>query len=377
MDSVLQEAERLLLGQDYRAAVECIRSAQPTHNKDWQFERRRFLAWATLATGETREAYELFWSCAQHEGARAGILLLTVLAGQVDTAVENWSRHCEKLKEPPSTLPDARWHTPSVVRPALHILQSYPFKSRTSKYGSAKVYQALLHQTQGDAPGTFQALGEVTDFFAPARLLRDRWMDGLLCLPLPKRDGEEDAQDQDWQTGPAQGLANTTSQEVVQRAAQLLLYPDMDLLEKQCRVALNQGRLLDALEALRRLLFLDPQHTPSLEQRWRLFLKLQDYESAKQDLFYLTDLYEKGKQILRCRALAERTVELFPRDERALLKMCFLQARLGATNELAHYGRRLLQLCQSQGLLDRGASYRRWLLRQQLSLDDRTDFEVS
>lgn len=379
MDDILTEAECLLLEGDYHAAVTLIRSAPPCADKDWQFERRRFLAWATLSIGETREAYELFWSCAQHEGARAGILLLTVLAGQVETAVSNWSRHCEKLNSPPLELPDARWHAASVVRPALRILEEYPFQPRSAKLGAASLYQALLYQTQGDAPSSFRTLGMVSDYYPPARLLRDQWMDGLLCLPLPKNEETLESKSFEGSSPKASSssLSTVSPQDVVARAAYILLYPDVEVLEKQCHQALAQERYQDALEALRRLLFLDPQHKPSLEQRWRLFLTLQDPESAKQDMFYLMDLYEKEKMILACRKLAQKIVDLFPTDERALLKMCFLQARLGAAVELARYGRMLMALCQEQGLHDRAGSYRRWLLRQQLSLDDRADFEVS
>ena len=56
MDDVLREAERLFLQQDYGAAVACIRLAEPTEDKQWQSERRRFLAWALLAQGETKIA---------------------------------------------------------------------------------------------------------------------------------------------------------------------------------------------------------------------------------------------------------------------------------------------------------------------------------
>lgn len=378
MDKVLAEAERYLHQGDYQFAVSVIREAMPTENREWQLERRRFLAWATLAQGETREAYELFWSCAQHAGARAGILLLTVLAGQVETAVENWSRYCEKQKTPPVELPDARWHSPSVVRPALRILQDYPFLPDSRELGAASVYQALLHQTLGDLPSSFQTLGQVSHYFTPARLLRDQWMDGLLCLPLPKTGKQEAPPNSASRTaGHARTLADVDVGEVVARAAHILLYPDIEVLEKQCQQALASRRHQDALEALRRILFLDPQHTPSLEKRWRLFLLLQDPEQAKQDMYYLMDVYEKQKKIVACKAVAEEAVTLFPHDERALLKMCFLQARLGAPTQLARYGRKLLALCHSQGLTDRAGSYRRWLLRQQLSLDDRADFEAS
>ena len=328
MDSILLEAERLFLLEDYRSAVDCIRTAEPSENKEWQAERRRFLAWALLAQGETKIAYELFWSCAQHEGARAGILILTVLAGQVETAIGNWQRHCEKLTQPPLSLPDARWHAPSVVRPALMILESYPFKDRSAQLGAACVYQALLHQTQANTVQSHE-----------------------FSLRQPG--------------------------EVVARAAHILLYPDLETLQKQCAQALGEGRYLDALEIIRRMLFLDPQHTQGLETRWRLYLKLEDTEAAKDDLFYLMDLYEREKQIVACQKVANQAVELFPEDERALLKMCFLQARLGAPTHLAAYGRKLLLLCREQGLHERANSYRRWLLRQNLALDDRFEFEVS
>lgn len=376
MDSVLIEAERLFLQRDYEEAVVTISQAQPLEDWEGQSERTRLLAWSQLARGETAEAYELFWSCAHHPGARAGILLLTVLAGQVETAMGNWVRHCDRLTQPPSALPDAKWHSSRVVKPALQILERYPFRERSAQKGAGAIYQALLHQTQGDDPGTFRALAQVTDYYTPARLLRDQWMDELLCLPLPKKMRESG---EPWKDTSQKDtiFPGKEPEDAVAQAAQILLYPDIESLESMCDKALAEKRFLDALEALRRLLFLDPQHTSSLEKRWRLYLKLQDREAAKQDLFYLMDVYERDKQILACRKVAETAVATFPEDERALLKMCFLQARLGATTVLALYGKRLLELCHRQGHHDRGNGYRRWLLRQRLSLDDRTDFEAS
>ncbi|HIB64661.1 MAG TPA: hypothetical protein EYO33_06025 [Phycisphaerales bacterium] len=376
MDSVLTEAEYLLKMRDYQAAVDCIRAADPSQDREVQALRRRFLAWATLATGETTQAYELFWSCAHHEGARAGILLLTVLAGQVETAVTNWRRYCDKLPHPPLSLPDKEWHTPAVVRPALMILENYPFPERSTDKGAAAVYQALLHQTQGNASETFRTLGRVTDYYLPAQLLRDKWMDGLLCLPLPKNSPETAAESSRPQERSTTSLRGHRAEDVVAKAVQILLYPDIELLQGQCETALQEGRYLEALEALRRMLFLDPQHTPSLEKRWRLYLMLEEPDAAKADLFYLMDLYEREKQILACQRVAAQTLDLFPEDERALLKMCFLQARLDCPTELALYGRKLLALCRKNDLHERANSYRRWLLRQSLSLDDRTDFEV-
>ncbi|MCA9781680.1 MAG: hypothetical protein KC800_33410, partial [Candidatus Eremiobacteraeota bacterium] len=253
MDSVLREAERLFLQQDYQAAVECIRSAGPSEDKEWQSERRRFLAWALLAQGETKIAYELFWSCAHHEGARAGILLLTVLAGQVETAIGNWQKHCEKLTQPPLFLPDAAWHAPTVVKPALMILQRYPFEQRSQRFGAACLYQALLHHTQGNNPESFRELGKVTEFYTPARLLRDRWMDGLLCLPLPKST-ENTVGVEPLRSVSDPEFASRHPRDVVARAAHILLYPDLETLQKQCSRALEEGRYLDALEVLRRIL---------------------------------------------------------------------------------------------------------------------------
>jgi tetratricopeptide (TPR) repeat protein len=263
-----------------------------------------------------------------------------------------------------------------VVQPALAILQRYPFPERSSQKGAAAIYQALLHQTQGEASQTFQVLGQVTDYYAPARLLRDTWMDGLLCLPLPKTP-EQSEPIPATNTAPKGNLAQKSAQDIVQKAAHILLYPDIEILQSQCESALQQGRFTDALETLRRLLFLDPQHTPSLERRWRIYLKLEETEAAKDDLFFLMDVYEREKKIVACHKVAVKAVSLFPEDERALLKMCFLQARLGAPTRLANYGRQLLRLCRRRGLHDRENSYRRWLLRQGLALDDRVDFEVS
>ena len=60
MDSVLTEAEYLLKMRDYQAAVDCIRAADPSQDREVQALRRRFLAWATLATGETTQAFLVF-----------------------------------------------------------------------------------------------------------------------------------------------------------------------------------------------------------------------------------------------------------------------------------------------------------------------------
>lgn len=376
MDRALNEAEYLFRRHDYRSAVLYLKAAEPTKDREVQDRRRRFLAWALLSMGETKEAYELFWSCAHHEGARAGILLLTVLAGQVETAIRNWRRHCDKLAHPPLALPDAQWHSRAVVRPALSILENYPFQNGTPEQGSAAIYRALLHQTQNDPSSAFRTLGGVTDFYLPAQFLRDKWMDDLLCLPLPKKSTDK-TDIYTRETSPTGTLANRNAEEVVAKAIQILLYPDLDILQQQCEEALREARYTDALETLRRILFLDPEHTAALEKRWRLYLLLEEHEAAKADLFYLMDLYEREKKILACQRIASQTIEAFPEDERALLKMCFLQARLECPTELAFYGRKLLALCRRHGLHERGNSYRRWLLRQTLSLDDRSDFEVS
>lgn len=377
MDKILLKAEKAFFRGEYDRAVQIVRCAPITEHRPWQNERRRFLAWAMLACGETKTAYELFWSCAHDEGARAGILLLTALAGQVETAVLNWQRHLEKLKNPPLALPDEKWHSPAVTLPTIQILERYPFHRPSAEMGAASIYLALLYQTQHDPSGAFRTLGAVTDYYAPARLLRDQWMDGLLCLPLPKRCLSAESSESATCVPTSSLLSGRSHLEAVEKATQILLYPDVPSLQKMALRAVQENRLLDAQEALRRLLFLDPQHTQALEIRWRLYLRIGDRKGAKADLFYLMDLYEKEKQIVSCQKVAVQMLDIFPEDERALLKMCFLQARLGVPTQLARYGRLLLDVCVRKGLLERANSYRKWLLRQKLSLDDRLEFDVS
>lgn len=372
----LAQVLRLFQSQAYREAAQHLDALEPASSPEARLERTRVRGWLRLAVGETEQAYNLFWSSATHAGGRAGILVLTVLAGQVSVAMTHWQRFCQSLASPPLELPDACWYARPVALGAIAQLQRYPFPARSPSLGAAGLYCALLYRALGDAPDAFIELSKVAEFYPPADLVRDRWLEQVVCLPAPSQEGGQPA-------GPLTSGASVRfspgpvggPEMAVQVAARLLLYPDPETLERQCRQALEAGAWNDALEILRRLLLLDPNHTPSLEKRWRLLLQLEAPEAAQADLFALVEIYEKESDVRACQQAAARMVELFPSDERVLLKMCFLQARLGAPLAVARYGRQLLRVCREQGLHDRHASYRRWLLRQNLALDDRQELE--
>lgn len=375
-DPDLHRLSYLFQGQAYHEASDALDALPQPLTSQGRAEVRRLRGWIRLALGDTEEAYELFWACADHRGARAGILVLTVLAGQVAVAMTHWQRFCQSLSAPPLELPDGQWHARPVALAAIAQLQGYPFPPRSPVRGAAALYSALLFRALGDAPSAFIELSKVADYYAPADLVRDRWLEEMVCLPAPATSqGESQLRASSSYSCPAVGPAGGP-EVAVQSAARLLLYPDTEILARQCKKALADSRWQDALEMLRRLLLLDPNHTASLEKRWRLHLQLGAPEAAKADLFALVDIYEQESDILACQQAAARMVELFADDERALLKMCFLQARLAAPLALARYGRMLLKVCREQELLDRYATYRLWLLRQNLSLDDRSHFEA-
>lgn len=375
-DIVLRQAAFLFERGAYSHAADLLQSSDSPADSELMKERRRAEGWSRLACGETERAYNLFWSCAHSEGARAGILILTVLAGQVTTAMEHWQRHLSSLQQPILKLPDSNWHAPPVAKAAIKLLQEYPFSPRSASLGAATLYTALLYRALGEAPAAFLSLSKVVDFYPTAGLLRDQWLEETVCLPVPRQTDALPSPPSTNLTGPSSDNQPKTAKQVLDRAARLLLYPDQPTLERQCRQALDDKDWLHALEILRRLLFLNPEHTPSLERRWRVYMRLEAPERARSDLFALIELYEKSNQILACQRSAEKVVELFPDDERALLRMCFLQARLDAPLSLAQYGRRLLDLCTKHSLNDRRESYRRWLLRQNLALDDRFEIEA-
>lgn len=372
-DWLLDQAAFLFRRGAFQEAADLLEASDSSPSAEAKLEHRRVEGWVRLACGDTERAYNLFWSCAHSEGARAGILLLTVLAGQVSTAVEHWQRHLKAKGEPVVALPDSDWHAPLVVKAAVQLLQQYPFKPRSAALGAATLYQALLQRALGEPPEAFFSLSKVVDFYPAARLLRDQWLDETVCLPAPREANSQPATPQTNLTTPAADASPRTAKQVLDRAARLLLYPDQPTLERQCRQALDANKWLDALEILRRLLFLDPEHTSSLERRWRVHLRLEAHSEAKADLFALVEIYEKRSDVAACQRAAEKVLELFPDDERALLRMCFLQARLDSPLSLAQYGRRLLELCARLGLVDRKESYRNWLLRQNLSLDDQME----
>jgi tetratricopeptide (TPR) repeat protein len=374
-DPAIGRVAFLFRGQAYSEAAVALDALEPPQSAAERAERRRIRGWLALALGETERAYDLFWSCADQAGGRAGILVLTVLAGQVSVAMTHWQRFCQTLSSPLMELPDAEWHARPVALAAIAQLQRYPFPARAPARGAAALYCALLYRALGDAPNAFIELSKVTDYYAPADLVRDRWLEEVVCLPPPSTPSPESfgrtcTAPQRTAQGPAGG-----AELAVQTAARLLLYPDPEILQRQCQEALERSNWLDALEILRRLLTLDPNHTAGLETRWRLHMQLGWTDAAKADLFALVEIYESSSEIRACQQAAARMVELFPGDERALLKMCFLQARLGCPLAVARYGRQLLAVCQELGLRDRFATYRLWLLRQDLALDDRSDFE--
>ena len=360
----------------FEEALSVLDRLQETTDKQRGAEFRRIRGWAELSLGNTEQAYNLFWSCADHAGSRVGILVLTILAGQVKVAIDHWMRHCQTLDSVPLELPDSLWHSRPVALAAINVLKQYPFPPRSPSQGSAALYMALLHRSLADPPNAFLVLSEVAAFYPLADLVRERWLEEVVCLPAPKVRLELDSKTLDKPFSPPEPELGTGALEAVECAVKILLYPDVATLEKQSQKALAETRWLDALEILRRLLYLVPDHTSSLEKRWRLYLQLENLDAAKMDIFALVDIYEKNQSILKCLEVARTMVELFPNDERALLKMCFIQARLGYPIALATYGRRLLDLCLSKGLSDRFSTYRRWLLRQKLTLDDRNDLNA-
>lgn len=367
--------ESLFRAQAYQEVWERLECWPSLHDSRTRAEQRRRQAWTLLALGQTEEAYERFWSCSDHLGARAGILVLTVLAGQMRSAMQSWQTFCRSLSAPPKELPDAAWHARPVALAALAQLARYPFPAGSEERGAAGLYGALLWRALGETPRAFWELAQVAAFYPPAALLRDRWMEETVCLPAPHAAPalEPCACSDD------PGALNTSTlgvnpERAVLAAARVLLYPDTDLLQRACDRALAEGRWHEALESLERLLTMEPFHTPSLEKRWRLHLRLQWRDAVKADLHLLVDLYEREGKMAACQQTAQRMVDLFPDDERTLLKMCFLQARLGAPVELGRYGRQLLRHCLEEQRRDRFATYRRWLLRQALTLDDRYEF---
>lgn len=360
----------------YSEAAQALEAVPAPLGLEERARLRRVRGWLKLALGETEAAYDLFWSCADHPGGRAGILVLTVLAGQVSAAISHWQRHCQTLDAPPLELPDACWHARPVALAAIAQLHRYPFAAGSSARGAAGLYTALLYRALGDAPNAFIELSKVAAFTPMADLVRDRWLEEVVCLPAPASASTPTEIPARAASATAETAPPGTAELAVQSAARLLLYPDPQILERQCQEALAREQWLHALEILRRLLLLDPNHTSSLEKRWRLQLRLGAPEAARSDLFALVEIYERNAEVRACQQAAQHMVELFPDDERALLKMCFLQARLASPLALAHYGRQLLRICSEQGLHDRYASYRLWLLRQDLSLDDRSHFSA-
>lgn len=336
-----------------------------------QAERRRARGWLALALGQTEQAYRLFWSCAHQPGGRAGLLILTVLAGQIEAGVGNWQRACRSQSEPPLALPDGGWHARPVVLAAIGLLERYPFAKKPALQAAASVYRALLYRAIHQPADAFLALASAAEVSPAAAVVRDCWLEEIACLPPPSQPRAVSQAEP-----PSSDSSLGRVEDAVDTAYRLLLYPDLDRLRAQALAALDRADWNGALEMLRRCLLLEPEDTQSLERRWRLLLKLRETEAALSDLSALVEIYERRKEITACRRSAERMVEAFPDSEKALLQMCFLQARLGYPLALARYGRRLLELCRTQKQPDRAASYRRWLLRQGLTPDDRAEFEV-
>lgn len=366
----LQACLRLGEWQGFQAALDALPMSR---NFAENAERQKLRGWAELAQGHTEQAYHLFQSAPFDLGAKFGILALTVLANQLTTAIKHWQLFCQTLKEPPTQLPDAPWHSRHIALAMIHQLQQYPFPADSSERGAAGLYTALLYHAIEDTSNAFWELSKVVDFYPMAALVRDSWLEKMGCLPAPKSQASLIATR--LSPGHLEVKPHGTAEAAVQTAARFLLYSTPASLERKCLEALNEKRWDDALEYLRRLLVIDPQHISSLEKRWRLYLQMGCMENAQADLLALIEIYEKEGRALESLSAAHSLLKFFPKQEQTLLKMCFLQARLANPLQLAHYGRKLLTFCHEQGLKERYATYRLWLLRQELSLDDRAHFE--
>lgn len=391
-------AQALFLRGAYSQASDLLDSLPEPLSQLSKVELWRVRGWAKLALGETEQAYDLFqrayWlqpyphlsglspdphgaPSGKHPGIHFGIMLLKVLAGQVKQAMLDWQRYCRSGAFPFLELADAEWHAEPVVKAAVVRIQNYPFQpSEQIIKGAAGVYCALLYRAINKVPEAFMTLSGVAVYYAPADVVRDRWLAEMVCLPPPQQPKPTPSeQARAAAQGSPQKTPTLSAEQAVGGALKILLHhPSPGRLEQQYRQALSAGRWQEALDHLSRRLLYEPNHTGSLEQRWRLYWKLDQREAAQSDLFALVDIYEKSSLPIACQRAAKEMVTRFPHDERALLKMCFLQARLDSPLELARYGRRLLEYCRRERLTDRIDSYRNWLLRQRLTPDDREEF---
>jgi len=132
----------------------------------------------------------------------------------------------------------------------------------------------------------------------------------------------------------------------------------------------------EALEYLRRVNLVDPEHLNACSLRFEVLLYLDQAADARQEGYHLMDLLERQNRLHEAVALGTRMFELWPDDERLVCKHQLLFHRAGDVQNAARWTFELVRRYRYAHQIDQASAALYWLLRTALSGADRVRAEL-
>lgn len=218
-----------------------------------------------------------------------------------------------------------------------------------------------------EAFGSLAAALRVEPGYTPAARLQDAWLAEALCLPAPHRARCEELQE-------ALVVKNPEPRPVWYR--EHLLGDDAEALYSTALIHYTRQSWEEALEFLRRVNMVDPEHLHACSLRFEVLLYLDQAADARQEGYHLMDLLERNDRLGDAIALGTRMFELWPEDERLVCKHKLLFHRAGDAQNAARWTFELVRRYRYALKIDQASGALYWLLRTAVSGADRVRAEL-
>ncbi len=217
-----------------------------------------------------------------------------------------------------------------------------------------------------EAFGSLAAALRVEPSYRPASSLQDVWLSEALCLPYPTR-----AHRQQLELVPAQ-----TPEARPAWYGEHLLGDDAEALYSCALIHYARQGWEEALDFLRRVNMVEPEHLNACSLRFEVLLYLNETAEARQEGFHVMDLLERHDRLSDAIALGGRMFELWPEDERLLCKHQLLYHRAGDAQNAARWTFELVRRHRYASQVSQASAALYWLLRTALSGADRVRAEL-
>lgn len=218
-----------------------------------------------------------------------------------------------------------------------------------------------------EAFGSLAAALEVEPGYAPAARLQDAWLTEALCLPAPRRSRREE---------PQEGPVALALEARPTWYSEHLLGDDAEALYARAVTYYTRESWEEALEYLRRVNMVDPEHLNACSLRFEVLIYLNRAAEARQEGYHLMDLLERHDRLNDAIEFGNRMFQLWPEEESLLCKHQLLFHRAGDVHNAARWTFELVRRHRFAQQINQASASLYWLLRTPISGGDRVRAEL-